>query len=335
MIYVIGDIHGRLDLFERMLDLISLKEDDTLYILGDCVDRGGGIAVLQRIMELQKKYNVKMLLGNHEKLFLLCTDLHINDTEFLNVIEQRNKYQKEAESLKRSEDTAKAAKDSAANNSMWALLQTWGAVQYAMQRLKATQAANEMIEKEVNSVMAMNHSYLFDNWETLNEYESLPVGKRRAIKTFLSGLPYTAKVQIGDKCYLLVHGGLYAGDNPDAMYYPRDEFFMQPVDKELLAKHGCPEDTTVIFGHTTTRDLNIWTNHVYKVPGSIWYDEEYKDKIGIDCGASYPNGQLACLRLDDMQEFYVRNEDRFITPLEKVNQFFSDTRQFWDDESAV
>ena len=32
-----------------------------------------------------------------------------------------------------------------------------------------------------------------------------------------------------------------------------------------------------------------------------------KDKIGIDCGSGYPEGsqgRLACLRLDDMQEFY-------------------------------
>lgn len=335
MIYVIGDIHGRLDLFERMLDLIGLKPDDTLYILGDCVDRGGGIAVLQRIMELSQKYNVKMLLGNHEKLFLLCTDYHVNDAEFQNIIRQRNEYQEEAERLKWREDAAKEAKDSVSSASMFALLNTFSALQYATERLKATQAANDMIGKETASVSVMSYSYLFDNWETLKEFESLPKYERKAIKNFLAGLPYTARVQVGDSCYLLVHGGLYAGSNEDETYYPRDEFFMQPVDKKLLAKHGCPEDTTVIFGHTTTRDLNIWTNHVYKVPGSIWYDEKYKDKIGIDCGASYPNGQLACLRLDDMKEYYVRNEDRFITPLEKVNQFFTDTKRFWDDESAV
>ncbi len=330
MVYVIGDIHGRLDLFERMLDLIGLKEDDTLYILGDCVDRGGGISVLQKIMELSKQFNVKMLLGNHEKVLLLCADSHLNDAEFLDVIKKRNDYQLEAEELKSREDTAKASKDSASKNSVLALIQTFGAVQYAVERLKATQAANEMIVKEVDSARVVNYTFLFDNWETLNEFESLAANEREAIKSFLSGLPYTANVQVGDKCYLLVHGGLYAGSNDDATYYPRDEFFMQPVNKELLEKHGCPADTTVIFGHTTTRDLNIWTNHTYKAPGSIWYDAKYKDKIGIDCGASYPNGQLACLRLDDMQEFYVKNEDRFITPLEKVNQFFTDTKKYWD-----
>lgn len=48
------------------------------------------------------------------------------------------------------------------------------------------------------------------------------------------------------------------------------------------------------------------------------------DKIGVDCGASFPNGQLACLRLDDMKEFYVRNEQNIITPMEKISQIFSE-----------
>jgi hypothetical protein len=36
----------------------------------------------------------------------------------------------------------------------------------------------------------------------------------------------------------------------------------------------------------------------------IWHDPVYEDKINLDCGAAYGE-HLACLRLDDMQEFYV------------------------------
>lgn len=59
----------------------------------------------------------------------------------------------------------------------------------------------------------------------------------------------------------------------------------------------------------------------------IWYDTDNNDKIGIDCGASFPNGQLACLRLDDMKEFYVRNEQNIITPMEKISQIFSEVNK--------
>lgn len=68
MVYVMSDIHGCYDEFMKMLDLIQLKEDDTLYILGDVIDRGNGsLQILDYIMSHK---NIKMLLGNHEDLFL-------------------------------------------------------------------------------------------------------------------------------------------------------------------------------------------------------------------------------------------------------------------------
>lgn len=38
--YVISDIHGEYDMFLDLLEKIGLKEADTLYILGDVLDRG-------------------------------------------------------------------------------------------------------------------------------------------------------------------------------------------------------------------------------------------------------------------------------------------------------
>ena len=40
MIYVMSDIHGCYEKYRQMLDLIRFCEEDTLYILGDVVDRG-------------------------------------------------------------------------------------------------------------------------------------------------------------------------------------------------------------------------------------------------------------------------------------------------------
>ena len=99
---------------------------------------------------------------------------------------------------------------------------------------------------------------------------------------------------------------------------------MNPVDKSILKSRGYKDNTVVIFGHRTTRDINIFKNGTYIAPNKIWYDTDNNDKIGIDCGASFPNGQLACLRLDDMKEFYVRNEQNIITPMEKISQIFSE-----------
>ena len=68
MYYCISDIHGEYDKFAKMLDLISLKEEDTLYILGDVLDRGEHpIKTLQKIMSLP---NAVFILGNHELMML-------------------------------------------------------------------------------------------------------------------------------------------------------------------------------------------------------------------------------------------------------------------------
>lgn len=70
--YVISDIHGRKEKFYQMLDKINFNEDDTLYVLGDVVDRGAhGIELFEDIMAHP---NMKMLTGNHEQMAVDCFD---------------------------------------------------------------------------------------------------------------------------------------------------------------------------------------------------------------------------------------------------------------------
>ena len=68
MIYVTSDIHGNIERYRSVIDQIKLRPDDTLYILGDVIDRfPGGIDLLLEIMDTP---NIKMLLGNHEYMML-------------------------------------------------------------------------------------------------------------------------------------------------------------------------------------------------------------------------------------------------------------------------
>ncbi|MEM6476225.1 MAG: metallophosphoesterase family protein [Pseudomonadota bacterium] len=75
--YVIGDIHGRLDLYNALSR--AIEEDDAqrndsethVILLGDLVDRGPESAgVIARTREWQKHRNVRVLVGNHEEMFL-------------------------------------------------------------------------------------------------------------------------------------------------------------------------------------------------------------------------------------------------------------------------
>ena len=66
MIYAVSDLHGCYDKYRNMLEKIHFSETDTLYILGDVVDRGdGGIRILQ---DMAARRNVIPIKGNHDFL---------------------------------------------------------------------------------------------------------------------------------------------------------------------------------------------------------------------------------------------------------------------------
>lgn len=66
--YVCSDLHGQYDLFLKLLNKISFSPNDTLYILGDIIDKGSkSLALLDYI---RQKSNIHCILGNHEYAFL-------------------------------------------------------------------------------------------------------------------------------------------------------------------------------------------------------------------------------------------------------------------------
>ena len=76
MTYVMSDLHGCNDKYLQMLEKIGFGDGDTLYILGDVIDRGeGGVDILLDMME---RKNVIPLIGNHESL-ALSSMKHIRD----------------------------------------------------------------------------------------------------------------------------------------------------------------------------------------------------------------------------------------------------------------
>ena len=66
MIYAVSDLHGCYEKYIKMLEKIQFRETDTLYVLGDVVDRGdGGIKIL---LDMIQRKNVIPLRGNHDYL---------------------------------------------------------------------------------------------------------------------------------------------------------------------------------------------------------------------------------------------------------------------------
>ncbi|MCX5826194.1 MAG: metallophosphoesterase [Deltaproteobacteria bacterium] len=69
MRYAIADIHGCCKTFHALIEKLRLKGSDSLYLLGDYIDRGpDSKGVLDTIMNLDCK--VVSLMGNHEDMWL-------------------------------------------------------------------------------------------------------------------------------------------------------------------------------------------------------------------------------------------------------------------------
>ena len=65
MTYAVSDIHGCLEKYKNLLIEIDLKPDDTLYVLGDVVDRGyDGMKIF---VDMMKRKNVIFIRGNHDE----------------------------------------------------------------------------------------------------------------------------------------------------------------------------------------------------------------------------------------------------------------------------
>ena len=83
--YVISDIHGQYDMFMELLDKIKLKKTDTLYVLGDVLDRGPHpIKTLRKLMEMP---NAICMVGNHELMALECLEFLMKEITDMSIEE--------------------------------------------------------------------------------------------------------------------------------------------------------------------------------------------------------------------------------------------------------
>lgn len=65
--YIIGDIHGYVNILRGLVKQLPLKTEDEIILLGDCIDRGPeSRQTIEFILELQGKYKLTALKGNHE-----------------------------------------------------------------------------------------------------------------------------------------------------------------------------------------------------------------------------------------------------------------------------
>ena len=89
MDYCIADIHGNYDLFSRLMDKIRFSDADTLFVMGDIVEKGPDSIRLARL--LFSLPNVQAIVGNHEHVFLNYYHNLMRQTEDYDLVLQKLK----------------------------------------------------------------------------------------------------------------------------------------------------------------------------------------------------------------------------------------------------
>lgn len=227
MHYVVADLHGETDRWQRMLREISLSDTDTLYILGDVVDRCG-IGGVDILLDIMSRPNVVMLLGNHEAMCLKAMD-HPEDGR------------------------------------------------------------------------AVAHWLRNGGEATRSGLSRLDPVKRGAVLDFLRELPDHLEVTAGGQRYYLVHGF------PAETTY--DRVWARPGAQ---AVSPLLDGAVVVAGHTPVCELfgddrTALKQYLDSLDGGHFRIFRGRSYIDIDCACGYPmipQRRLACLRLEDLREFY-------------------------------
>lgn len=123
---------------------------------------------------------------------------------------------------------------------------------------------------------------------TLDTFRTLENEMREGVLEYLEDLPSYEMMEAGGKEWLLVHSGVDNYD-PDVDFedYDPDDFSADDCLRKI-------EGYTVVCGHLPTTENYSCDGKIYKGDGFV----------AIDCGAGR-GGKLACLCLDNGEEYYV------------------------------
>lgn len=125
---------------------------------------------------------------------------------------------------------------------------------------------------------------------TLKKFKDLPFDDRFELLDYLNEFEPYDIVDVGEKTFILSHTGNIDINKKLADHSIEELTFVSPDYDKVSFKDS---NVFSISGHTPTLSITGKPEIYYR-----------KANINIDCGAVF-GGKLACLRLDDMMEFYV------------------------------
>ena len=125
---------------------------------------------------------------------------------------------------------------------------------------------------------------------TLKQFKELPYEERFDLLDYLKDFELYDVVDVGDKTFILSHTGNIDSNKKLSKHSVEELVFIRAdYDKQVFAD----PNIFLVSGHTPTLAITGKPEIYYK-----------NNNINIDCGAAF-GGRLACLRLDDLKEFYI------------------------------
>lgn len=126
---------------------------------------------------------------------------------------------------------------------------------------------------------------------TLRQFKELPYEERFDLLDYLKEFELYDVVDVGDKTFILSHtGNINPNKNLSEHSVEELAFLRADYDKQVFTDEP---GVFIVCGHTPTLAIT-GKPEIYRK----------NNFINIDCGATF-SGRMACLRLDDLKEFYI------------------------------
>lgn len=281
MHYALSDVHGCFDEFQRMLDLVSPTADDTVYVMGDVVDRGPKSAEMLVWCVEEAPENFHFLLGNHEDMagcaigrspgrISLYDDWGLDPWCYNGGIETTKRLIQITDLEWRRD-----------------LLIPW------------LQALSPYTVVEVNErpIMLVHAGFKPDGWDEASERNFCDFND--------DPLSHKEVVDVG-------YG--FGLQSEQHMIWARSGWYDTPEPSPIETVFGHTPKTYLVRSAANEREFfeanpdlyngdleRAWFMTVGYDAGTCWH---YLNRHDIDCGCAY-GGRLCCLRLEDFEEFYV------------------------------
>ena len=276
--YVMSDLHGCFDEFQKMLKKLDFSDEDQLIIAGDYIDRGKqSFEMLEWVKNPPE--NVTLIKGNHDEEFTYYIEL-------LEIIEKN------------------------LDKDQWGLDSETG----SDDDMDFVDRPNDYLRGIYDACLyiANSNGEYFDHYGTLEQLifeHDVTFKQLKEWADALRDLPYFHELTVNGKDVIVVHAGYTTKEQISNMGFaatPIEKYYVYAREEAYMT--GGKANAVIVAGHTPTivREYPTFANgKIFKYhrmfDNCMFYD--------IDCGAVFRErfniSNMAALRLDDFEEFYL------------------------------